>query len=55
MDERLLELLGERQRIVTRVLELAVRHVLAAGGDVEVLHDNPRLIDAGRIGALLRY
>jgi peptide subunit release factor 1 (eRF1) len=36
-------------------VELAVRHVLAAGGDVEVVHNHARLKDAGSIGALLRY
>lgn len=36
-------------------VELAVRHVLGDGGDVEVVHDNPRLKEAGSIGALLRY
>ena len=45
---------GSFQEIEDAV-ELAVRHVLAAGGDVEVVHDNRRLNDAGRIGALLRY
>lgn len=36
-------------------VELAVRKVLAKGGQVEVLHDNPDLVAAGNIAALLRY
>ncbi|NIS82388.1 MAG: hypothetical protein GTO14_19770 [Anaerolineales bacterium] len=36
-------------------VELAVRKVLSDGGEVEVLHDNPDLIKAGSIAALLRY
>lgn len=36
-------------------VEMAVRDVMASGGRVEVVHDNPRLVDAGGIGALLRY
>lgn len=36
-------------------VDLAVRQVLAQGGDVEVLHNVPALEAAGRIGALLRY
>jgi peptide chain release factor subunit 1 len=36
-------------------VEHAVRRVLADGGEVEVVHDNPALDRAGRIAAVLRY
>lgn len=36
-------------------VELVVRKVLQAGGDVEVLHDEKELSQHGHIGALLRY
>ena len=36
-------------------VELAIRQVLADGGEVEVLHDNQALKKAGNIGAVLRY
>jgi peptide subunit release factor 1 (eRF1) len=36
-------------------VELAVRRVMADGGEVEVVHDNPELETAGSIGGLLRY
>lgn len=36
-------------------VEEAVRRVMADGGDVQVVHDNPRLQQAGRIGGVLRY
>lgn len=36
-------------------VELAVRKVLADGGEVEVVHANPALDRAGRIAAVLRY
>jgi hypothetical protein len=34
---------------------LAVRRVMADGGEVEVIHANPHLEQAGRIAGLLRY
>jgi rubrerythrin len=36
-------------------IEMAVRRVLQAGGEVEILHENPMLENAGKIGAFLRY
>ncbi len=36
-------------------VDMAVRQVMAQGGEVEVLHSVPELETAGRIGALLRY
>lgn len=36
-------------------VELAIRQVLADGGEIEVLHDNEALKNAGQIGAVLRY
>ncbi len=36
-------------------VELAIRRVLADGGEVEMLHDNEALKKAGHIGAVLRY
>ncbi len=36
-------------------VEMAVRKVLSDGGEVEVVHGNQELENAGRIGALLRY
>jgi peptide subunit release factor 1 (eRF1) len=36
-------------------VELAVRRVMADGGDVVVIYENDALEQAGRIGALLRY
>lgn len=37
------------------VVDHAVRKVMQAGGDVEILHDDLELADHGHIGALLRY
>ncbi|MDD5368607.1 MAG: hypothetical protein PHQ40_05950 [Anaerolineaceae bacterium] len=37
------------------VVELAVRLVMQAGGDIQVIRSAPRLEQAGNIGALLRY
>jgi len=45
---------GEYEKISDAV-ELAVRKVMQAGGEVEVLHDQQALGDYGNIGALLRY
>ncbi len=36
-------------------VEMAVRDVMAQGGKVEIVRDNSQLIEAGSIGALLRY
>jgi peptide subunit release factor 1 (eRF1) len=36
-------------------IEMAVRKVFSNGGEVEVIHDNTELEEAGGIGALLRY
>jgi peptide subunit release factor 1 (eRF1) len=36
-------------------VDLAVRRVLEEGGEVDVLHENPKLEEHGQIGALLRY
>jgi peptide chain release factor subunit 1 len=45
---------GEFERIEDAV-ELAVREVMEKGGEVEVVHHDPALEQAGRIAALLRY
>ncbi len=37
------------------VVDLAVRLVLQSGGDVEIVHDNQELNEAGKIAAILRY
>lgn len=36
-------------------VDLAVRRVLEEGGDVDMLQENPKLDEQGKIGALLRY
>lgn len=36
-------------------VELAVRQVMGTGGEVEIMADNAQLVEAGNIGALLRY
>lgn len=36
-------------------VDMAVRRVLEEGGDVDILHENPKLEEHGKIGALLRY
>ncbi len=36
-------------------VDLAVRRVLEEGGDVDILHENPKLEAQGKIGALLHY
>jgi peptide subunit release factor 1 (eRF1) len=46
---------GGKFEPIPDAVELAVRKVLQAGGDVEVLHDAPTLQEHGNIGALLRY
>ncbi len=40
---------------INDAVELAVRRVMQAGGDVEVLHEDAVLASHGNIGALLRY
>lgn len=45
---------GETEQIQDAV-EMAVRQVMSAGGDVEVLHDGQNMKGFDRIGALLRY
>ncbi len=46
---------GDRVEKIPDAVELTIRKVLAEGGEVEVIRDNPDLERAGRIGALLRY
>jgi peptide subunit release factor 1 (eRF1) len=46
---------GSDMTQIEDAVEWAVRRVLAEGGEVEVLHGNPKLEAAGKIGALLRY
>ncbi len=46
---------GDRFEKVEDAVELAVRHVIRDGGEVEFIHDSEELEDAGRIGGLLRY
>jgi hypothetical protein len=36
-------------------VDLAVRRVLEEGGEVDMLAENPKLEEHGKIGALLRY
>jgi len=45
---------GEFEEIADAV-ELAVRRVMADGGEVEVIHSSPELEQAGRIAGILRY
>ncbi|NMC11576.1 MAG: hypothetical protein GYA34_01695 [Chloroflexi bacterium] len=40
---------------VADVVEMAVKHVLQSGGEVEVLHDDLNLADYEHIGGVLRY
>lgn len=40
---------------ISDAVELAVAAVLKHGGEVEVMHDSPALVKAGRVGAVLRY
>jgi len=46
---------GNKFEPIPDAVELAVRKVMQAGGDVEVLHDEQALSKHGNIGALLRY
>lgn len=41
--------------VIPDAVELVVRRVMQSGGEVEVLHNNPKLNEYGGIGALLRY
>jgi len=45
---------GSYEKIEDAV-EMAVRSVIQAGGEVEFIHDSEELISVGRIGGLLRY
>lgn len=50
------DLFGEGEfEPVPDVIEAAVNHTIAQGGHVEVISDNPKLEQAGQIGAILRY
>jgi hypothetical protein len=40
---------------VDDAVEYAVKRMLELGGQVESVRDNPSLVEAGSIGALLRY
>jgi hypothetical protein len=46
---------GKEFKQIPDAVEMAVRSVLQAGGEVEILHANPELEAAGKIGAFLRY
>lgn len=46
---------GGRIERIEDAVELAVRQVMQAGGEVEIVHDSPDLERAGGIGGLLRY
>jgi len=46
---------GGKYECIEDAIELAVRKVIADGGEVEVVHDSPSLHQAGEIGGLLRY
>ena len=46
---------GKEFAEIKDAVEMAVRSVLQAGGEVEVLHENEALDQAGKIGAFLRY
>lgn len=42
-------------RQIQDAVELAIHRVLEDGGDVEIVHENKKLENAGNIGGLLRY
>jgi len=46
---------GEALEKIADGVELAVRAVMQAGGEVNIVHANPVLDRAGKIGAILRY
>jgi peptide subunit release factor 1 (eRF1) len=46
---------GSSLEAIEDAVELAVRQVMSDGGEVEIIQDDPRLEEAGSIGALLRY
>jgi peptide chain release factor subunit 1 len=48
-------LCGGALEIIPDVVELAVQEVMHHGGGVEVAHAAPALVEAGKIGAVLRY
>lgn len=55
-DERpLCPFCGSHFAQISDAAELVVRQVMQSGGEVEVLHENAELTQAGNIGAALRY
>lgn len=46
---------GQAFETIEDAVEMAVRRVMADGGEVEIVHESPELVEAGSIGALLRY
>ncbi len=48
-------LCGGAYEAIPDVVELAVQEVMKHGGTVEVIHSLPALVEAGKIGAVLRY
>jgi peptide subunit release factor 1 (eRF1) len=46
---------GDTFESINDAVELAIRQVMQSGGDVEVIHNNLELDNAGKVGALLRY
>ncbi len=46
---------GSAFQEIEDAVDLAVRHVMRDGGEVEIIRNNPNLEQAGRIGAILRY
>jgi peptide chain release factor subunit 1 len=46
---------GGKMTHVDDAVEYAVKRVLELGGQVESVRDNPALVEAGSIGAVLRY
>jgi len=46
---------GAKMERILDVVDFAVRSVLQSGGDVEIVHENNALDEAGKIAAILRY
>jgi len=46
---------GGNLEYIEDAVEFAIQRVIADGGEVQVVHDNPLLEQIGNIGALLRY
>jgi peptide subunit release factor 1 (eRF1) len=46
---------GGQMLHVDDVVEYAIKRMLELGGQVDSVRDNPKLIEAGSVGALLRY